>query len=151
MRPTTNSIFLAILLFLSFSASHNLMAQKSTIQFFEGSWSEALTQAQAENKLIFVDAYTSWCGPCKLMAKQVFTDKKVGKFYNQNFINVKLDVEKGEGIDFGSNYNIKAVPALLYVNGDGEVVREYSGYQAASCFLQMGQKVQTLSTVLIAP
>lgn len=151
MRSTTNRILPIIFFILSLSASHKLMAQKSTIQFFEGSWSEALSQAKEENKLIFVDAYTSWCGPCKLMAKQVFTDKKVGKFYNQNFINVKLDVEKGEGIDFGNTYNIKAVPALLYVNGDGKIVREYSGYQAASCFLQMGQKVRTLSTVMIAP
>ena len=83
--------------FLFLAITQSLHAQKSSITFFDGSWSEALTKARTESKLIFVDAYTSWCGPCKLMSNKVFTDKKVGKFYNDNFINVKLDVEKGEG------------------------------------------------------
>lgn len=137
-----NSRFLHLLpLFVFLAMAHSLHAQKSSISFFNGSWPEALTQARLENKLIFVDAYTSWCGPCKLMSSKVFTDKKVGKFYNDNFINIKLDVEKGEGIDFGDTYNIKSVPALLYVNAEGKIVREYSGYQAPSCFLATGKKV----------
>ena len=70
------------------------------IKFFEGTWEEALTLAKKEHKIIFVDAYTTWCGPCKQMAKDVFTQKEVGDFYNKSFINVKLDMEKGEGIGF---------------------------------------------------
>ena len=56
------------------------------IQFFTGTWDEALEKAKEENKLIFLDAYASWCGPCKRMSKSVFTDEKVGEFFNANFI-----------------------------------------------------------------
>ena len=56
------------------------------IEFFKGTWEEALAEAKAQDKIIFMDAYAVWCGPCKRMAATVFTDKKVGKFYNENFI-----------------------------------------------------------------
>ena len=49
------------------------------------------------NELIFMDAYAIWCDPCKKMAKNVFKQKKVGQFFNQNFINVKMDMEKDIG------------------------------------------------------
>ena len=141
MQLTKKRRLLLLSAFLVIVGTQSLCAQKAAIDFFQGSWAEALIQAEKEQKLIFVDAYTTWCGPCKLMSSKVFTDKKVSKFYNAHFINVKLDVEKGEGIDFGATYNIKAVPSLLYVKPDGKIVREYSGYQAACNFLALGKKV----------
>ena len=68
------------------------------IIFFEGTWKEALEKAKKEDKLVFVDSYTTWCGPCIKMAKNVFTQESVGSFYNQNFINIKLDMEKEDGV-----------------------------------------------------
>ena len=64
------------------------------IQFFGGNWEEAIETAKKEHKLIFVDAYAEWCGPCKRMAKEVFTQKELGDFFNKYFINVKMDMEK---------------------------------------------------------
>jgi uncharacterized protein YyaL (SSP411 family) len=60
-------------------------------------------KAKKENKLIFVDAYASWCGPCKLMVKNIFPLKTVGDYYNSHFINAKIDMEKGEGIELAKN------------------------------------------------
>ncbi len=76
-----------------------LGGQAQGIRFAEGSWKELLETAKKEGKLIFVDCYTEWCQPCKQMEQQVFPSKKVGKFYNEHFINVKMDMEKGEGPD----------------------------------------------------
>ena len=58
------------------------------IVFEHVDFKQAKELAKAQNKLIFIDAYTTWCGPCKLMAKTVFTEKEVGDFYNSNFINI---------------------------------------------------------------
>ena len=61
-------------------------------------WSEVLQKAKEQNRLIFMDCYTVWCGPCKGLAKDIFPQKKVGDFFNANFVNAKYDMEKGEGL-----------------------------------------------------
>ena len=67
------------------------------IRFFEGSWEQALAEAKSTGKPIFMDCYTSWCGPCKQLATEIFPQKIVGDFMNSKFVNVKYDMEKEEG------------------------------------------------------
>ncbi len=117
---------LPLLLFLTFSLS-----AQDGIHFMEESWQKLLKKAEKEDKLIFLDAYTTWCGPCKMMSKDVFPDKKLGKLYNDKFINVQLDMEDEEGYPLGKKYKIRAYPSLLYINGQGEVVHRVVGYQDA--------------------
>ena len=76
-----NKIFLTIIALCGFTIS--LFAQG--IEFREGSWKEMLALAKQENRLIFVDNYTSWCGPCKQMAKEIFPLKEVGDFSRVDF------------------------------------------------------------------
>ena len=78
------------------------------IDFHHGTWKEALAEAQKQDKLVFIDAYAKWCGPCKKMAKNVFTLSEVGDFYNENFINVKLDME-------AVSYTHLTLPTILLV------------------------------------
>ena len=110
------------------------------IDFFHGNWSEALAAAKAEDKIIFVDAYTTWCGPCKRMAANVFPDEKVGEFYNSNFLNVKMDMEKGEGRKIRSEYKVASFPTLLFVDGDGKLVHREVGARQADAFINLGKK-----------
>ncbi len=98
------------------------------IQFFKGSWKDVLAEAKKQNKPVFVDIYTTWCGPCKLMAKQAFPDAKVGEKFNANFISYQIDAEKGEGIDVAKKYAVTAYPTSLYVSGDGELLHRAVGY-----------------------
>ena len=63
------------------------------INFDHGTWKEVLAKAKAEDKLVFVDVYTSWCGPCKKMAAEVFPLADVGQLFNPNFVNYKIDAE----------------------------------------------------------
>ncbi|MEL7122782.1 MAG: thioredoxin family protein [Bacteroidota bacterium] len=109
------------------------------IDFFEGSWNEALAEAKKQGKVIFVDAYAVWCGPCKRMSKMVFTDNEVGEFYNKNFVNVKLDMERGEGLEFRKKYPVTAFPTLFYIDYDGKVVQQIRGALQAKDFIQVGQ------------
>lgn len=111
------------------------------IQFFEGSWEEALAEAKAENKLIFMDAYARWCGPCKIMARNVFTDPKTGDFFNENFINVKMDMERGEGPALSRKYGVRAYPTLFFIDHTGKVVHSALGYHKTSELIRLGKGV----------
>jgi thiol-disulfide isomerase/thioredoxin len=115
-----------------------LWAQNGIV-FFEGSWEEALETAKKEHKIIFMDAYAEWCGPCKRMAKEVFTLKEVGDFYNKHFINVKMDMEKGEGPKLASKYRVSAYPTLFFINGNGELVNSKVGGLNADQLLGLGK------------
>ncbi|MBD0403950.1 thioredoxin family protein [Flammeovirga sp. EKP202] len=115
-----------------------LFAQDQGIEFFEGSWKDAKIEAKKTNKYIFVDAYTTWCGPCKYLKKNVFTDKNVGEFYNAQYISVAIDMEKGEGIEFAKKVEVKAFPTLLYFNPEGELVHKMVGAAEPKDFIRYG-------------
>lgn len=111
------------------------------IKFFQGTWEEALQTAQEENKMIFLDAYTAWCGPCKLLKRNVFPDERVGNFYNENFINVKVDMEKGIGPKLSRQYRVTAYPTLLFVDGEGNMIKKAVGYHPAPQLIELGRSV----------
>lgn len=126
------SVLFSILTFV------NLQAQG--IKFEEGNWASVKEKTKKENKLIFVDAYTSWCGPCKWMAKNVFTNDTVGKFYNEKFINYTMDMEKGEGIAFAKEYKISVYPSLLFLDSLGKVMHKAIGSRSVKDFVALGEK-----------
>ncbi len=107
------------------------------IEFFHGTWQEALEAAFEEEKVIFVDAYTTWCGPCKKMAKNTFTNAEVGEFHNANFINVKLDMESDAGMEWRRKYPVSAYPTLYYINVEEEVVLKTVGAKDPKALLEM--------------
>ncbi|WNJ16133.1 DUF255 domain-containing protein [Pontibacter sp. G13] len=132
-------IFLLNLMFiLALGTSHNLQA--AGIEFFHGTWQEALDKAKAERKLIFMDAFTTWCGPCKAMARNTFTDAKVGDMFNKEFINVKMDMERGEGPDIARQYQVSAYPTFLFINHRGEIVHKGLGYMPPAKFMDEARK-----------
>ena len=78
---------------------------KDGINFHTKNLEEAKKLAQQENKLIFIDLYTTWCGPCKLMKKNTFPDAELGAFFNKTFISLSIDAEK-EGVDLAKQFKI---------------------------------------------
>lgn len=115
--------------------------EKKGIQFFEGTFKEALEKAKAEDKLIFLDAYASWCRPCKMMSAYVFTKPEVGEYYNEHFINVKMDMEKGEGPNLARQLKVTAYPTFFYINGDGQVKYFKKGYIESDDLLKLGAQI----------
>ena len=114
------------------------------IQFFHGTWTEALAKAKKENKLIFLDAYASWCGPCKAMAKNTFTNEEVGAFFNKNFINMKMDMEKStEGPRLSKKFGLRAYPSLYFVNGNEEIKHNGLGYMKPTQLIELGKVALT--------
>ena len=110
------------------------------IVFIENSWIEALHQAQVQNKYIFVDAYATWCGPCNLLKNTTFKDKKVTAFYNEHFINLSMDMERGEGPDLANQWGITAYPTLIVFDSNGKPVFGAMGFMRAKDLLKFGQQ-----------
>lgn len=99
------------------------------VEFIDGEWGEILALAELEGKTIFLDAYTEWCRPCKVMDKDVFSRPDIGDFFNDHFLNVKMNMEEGEGVALAKKYQIIAYPTLLFLNYDGSVVHRFAGYK----------------------
>lgn len=123
---------------LTFYFSASLFSQG--ISFFEGSFDEAKEHAAKEGKLIFMDSYAKWCGPCKRMARDVFTVEEVGDFFNANFVNLKMDMETEEGRLLNKTYQVAVYPTLFVLDSDGEIILREKGYRDARGLLQVGRK-----------
>ncbi len=109
------------------------------IQFEHGTWSETLAKAKSERKLVFLDAVTNWCGPCKMMSKEVFPDSAVGAFFNTHFVSIKFDMERGEGIEISSHYKIWVYPTLLFVDSTGAVQHRSVGFHNPQELIELGK------------
>ena len=107
------------------------------IKFNEGSWNDILELAKEQNKPILVDAFTTWCGPCKWMAKNTFTNKAVGDFVNANYIPYAMDMEKGEGLDFALANKVIAYPTILFFDSNGEFLHRSVGATDSTAFLEI--------------
>lgn len=112
-----------------------LLAFSQGIQFEHGTWKEVLEKAQQTNKPIFIDVYTSWCGPCRMMSQNIFPLAEVGKAYNANFICYQVDAEKGNGIEIAKKYGVRAFPTYLFLKSDGAIFSRASGYKEAKDFI----------------
>lgn len=118
------------------------LAWAQGIKFEDSNFASILAKAKKENKLVFIDAYASWCGPCKLMVKNIFPLQSVGDYYNSHFINAKIDMEKGEGIELAKKYNVKAFPTYLFIDGNGEAVHRTLGYVEEKDFIQFAKDAE---------
>jgi len=132
------------LFFIPIAAIVLLMAAKNPeskegINFFKGTWKEAVQKAQRENKPIFLDIYATWCGPCKMLKRNTFSNKKVAAFYNETFINVSLDGEEGDGAVLASKFQIIGYPSLLYFDKNGKPLLYSAGYVQPGEFIKMGK------------
>jgi len=108
------------------------------IQFIEANWTKVLAEAKKQNKLIFLDAYASWCGPCKMLKRNTFPNKEAGEFFNKNFINVAIDMEKGDGPELGAIFRVTAYPTLIIADADGNIITYTQGYVNPKQLIEFG-------------
>ncbi len=125
---------------LAMSMASIVASAQESLHFETGTFAEILAKAKKENKLVFMDAYASWCGPCKMMERDIFTKPTVQQYYNTKFINSHFDMEKGEGPKIAQKYQIRSYPTFLFLNGDGVVVKKSMGYQNEEQFLALGKE-----------
>jgi thioredoxin 1 len=136
-----SGIILIVLTSAKLTVPDSETENKDGISFHQGTWEDALKLAKDEGKPIFLDISASWCGPCKMLKANTFPNEEVGKFYNANFINVAVDGEKGEGIKLASKYRIKGYPSLIFIDSNGELITQTSGYRNPKQFIDIGKQI----------
>ncbi len=132
-----NFLILTLMLFFAVSGF------SQGIKFEHGTWKEVLAKAEQTHKPVFVDVYTSWCGPCKKMNKDIFPLEEVGKVYNANFICYQIDAEKGEGIKIAQKYNVMSYPTYLFIKADGVLFSRASGSMESENFIKVSKAALT--------
>ena len=129
---------LALTLLVSVTAS----SPSSGIEFDRLTLAQAKNQSAKTGKLIFIDCYTDWCGPCKRMAATSFKDDKVGRIFNDKFINLKIEMEKNpDGAVLARMYKVRAYPTLLVIDGKGNLVKKLVGMQSRDGLLAMAKSI----------
>ncbi len=105
-----------------------VLAFSQHVEFVKETWQEINDRAAKEEKFIFVDAYTDWCGWCEVLDKEMFTDPKVAPYINENFIPVKIDFEDSLGIILAMKFRVSGYPTSLVFNNYGQLTGKFSGY-----------------------
>lgn len=129
-----------IKLCLTFAAAMGIFPLAAQTDFRPLAFDEAVAAAKAEGKLVFIDFYTDWCGPCKWMAREVFPQKALGDYMNPRFVCIKLNAEK-EGKELASVYKVRAYPTFVVTDVDKKVVMTKIGGAQVENFineLEMG-------------
>lgn len=131
-----------------------IWAQEKKGVYFEHelSWAGVKEKAKKENKYIFLDCYTTWCGPCKYMSQTVFPQEKVGAFFNKHYINAKVQLDTtdrdseavkswyADGTAIAKQYNVRAYPTFLIFSPQGELVHRIVGGDEADNFIAKAEK-----------
>ncbi len=136
--PRISSLLVIVTFFLCISFS--ALTAKG-INFFQGSWEEASLLAIKLNKPLFVEAYNEDCRLCKRIEKHTFSQEEVGSFYNNNFINLKINIDKEDGVYFRSKYNVQTLPDLIFLDPTGYPIYRDLGDKDKGQLLTLAYKV----------
>jgi thioredoxin-related protein len=126
------------------------IAQDKGVRFdHESSWSAIQARAKTENKYIFMDCFTTWCGPCRFMSTTIFPQEEAGNFFNDKFISVKVQLDTiakddahvrswyADAHNIMTQYDVRAFPTYLVFTPDGHVLhRAVGSTQTAAEFIR---------------
>lgn len=122
------AVLVMLMAILSAVNAHAQQVSAPEIKFSTKNYKQVLAAAKAGQKMVFVDAFATWCAPCKELRKTTFKDPKAAEYFNKNFISYSVDVEKGEGIDLAKKWQVEGLPTLLILDKNGKVLASHTGY-----------------------
>ena len=125
---------------IAYASNRSATISPEGIKFYSGSITEAIKQSEVENKPIFIDVSTSWCGWCKKMKRNAFSDKVIGNYFNSHFINVAIDAEQGEGPIITKQFGVNSFPTLLVIDKNEKVILYSAGYLDSETLMAFGNK-----------
>lgn len=139
MKKVVGILFVAV---IAVTLMSSFAAKNKGIEFSKVTLEKAKEEASKSGKLIFIDAYTDWCGPCKRMAATTFKDPEVGELFNKNFVNMKVEMEKdADGSAIARRYRVSAYPTLLIIDGDGKLVKSVIGFKSKAQLMAIAESV----------
>ena len=129
------------------------ISAQGEIKFLRGALSEAIRKADSEKKPIMIDFITDWCRWCDTLDARTYSSANVAGYVNDHLVAIKIDAEKGEGIDIAKKYGVAAYPTIVFIHPNGEEIDRILGYVKADPFLQTVTDyvngVNTISTMLV--
>lgn len=117
-----------VLMLYTLNAAAQQKPVKHEIDFSTQDYQHVLAFAKKSHRKIFVDAYATWCAPCKELQKTTFKDAKVTAHFNKHFVNISINVEKGDGIKLAKTWQIEGLPTLLILDESGKIIASHVGY-----------------------
>ena len=118
-------------------------AAQAQVKFETVSTDAVREMAVKQGKLVFIDLYASWCPPCKMMERLVFSRKDVGDFMEQRFVAAKYDTDQPTGKELLSRYGNGAIPLYLIFDTTGELLGRIHGASSAAEFMDRIRKLLT--------
>jgi thioredoxin-related protein len=158
MKKYIIAVFSAILLVSNVVA----VGQTEGIKFNNNlSWTSLLKKAKEENKLVFMDCYTTWCGPCKMMSQKIFPRTEIGNYFNDRFISIQIQMDStgGDNDDIRNWYQdakrimheqkIDGFPTYLFFTSEGKLIHRGQGYiETPQDFIDIAKKAQIYPKLL---
>lgn len=111
------------------------------INFQDLTLKEGLEKAKKENKKVFIDVFATWCGPCKYLSRNVFVDEDLGEFMNEHFVSLKIDGEKGDGLQLMRDFSLDSYPTMLFLNPEMDLLKKIVGAVGAEEIETVGNEV----------
>jgi len=109
---------------------------------WESNYDDALRKAKQEKKLVMVDVYTDWCGWCKKLDRDVYTDRQVVEKLNKNFIAVKINPERSAtGKKLAKEFGVRGYPNIIFLDATGKKLHQQPGYRPAPAFCEVLDEV----------
>ncbi len=105
-------------------------------------WDQVTQKAKKSGKLIFLDVYATWCGPCKYLEKNVYTDPQLGQYYNAMYVNAKMDGETDFGATFAREHQLEAYPTMFFLTSSADLIAKIVGVREAGPLLEIGRTVK---------
>jgi thioredoxin 1 len=136
MKKMILAVSIVCLIVLVYACGRGNVKQISFIKNTDKTMEQMLAQAKSQKKILFVDVYTTWCGPCKWMDENTFSDARVGEKFNKTFLNYKVDGDSFEGVNVGIIYRVDSYPTYLFIGTDGKVIHRIEGTMSAEGLVQ---------------
>lgn len=122
-------------------AKSNVEATQEGMNFLPISFEEAIAKSKKEQKILFIDTYATWCGPCKKMDAQTFTNPDVQALFNKKFVNLRVDMGQPEGAIVSQKFSISSIPTLIFLKPDGKIAMVLEGYHSPEQLLAFAKEV----------
>ncbi|WP_300705140.1 thioredoxin fold domain-containing protein [uncultured Alistipes sp.] len=117
------------------------VAANAQVRFTDKNLDAVREEATQQNKLVFIDLYATWCGPCKNMERNVFSQPEVGDFMAQHFIAAKYDIDKPTGSALAKKYGIRSIPTFLIFDTEGTLLGQITGGMPADDFIRAVEEI----------
>jgi thiol:disulfide interchange protein len=136
MKKMILAMSIVCLIVLAYACGRGNVKQINFLKNNDKTMEQMLAQAKSLKKILFVDVYTTWCGPCKWMDANTFQDTSVSEKFNKTFLNYKVDGDSFEGVNVGIIYRVDSYPTYLFIAPNGKVIHRIEGTMSPEGLVQ---------------